>query len=415
MMKSFIQILSILYMAGSFLHAQEAKLVDEEFLSSLRSEAVKNHPAAISAKNLATAAASDIRSVRLWEDPMVGLSLMAADQMMRRDDGDIRIGFEQPLPKPGMFAANIAKAEALHRSQVENSRSAALEVGTAAAMNVIELALADESILLQIAQIHWLDSMLQNARQKALNPDATSIEALRLESELAREKQILEAARRTRESLSNTLNLRLGRPLESSWPLLKLTAAPLPVRIPSAEIARIPYINPKVRAMKELASAANAEKRIAERDRLPQLSLTVDSELYSGGDFRSASVGLKMSLPFFNHQSYDAKIESALLREKAAVGDIETTRLEIAKSVLASATAAANAAAQANAYSGEIYQRALSATQAVEASWISSKSTLTDLLDANRMLFSIRLEQRRFVAMQLVANQELDQLVPQRR
>ena len=303
----------------------------------------------------------------------------------------------------------------MRRAELENSRSSSLEVGAAAARDAIELALADESITLQAGQIQWLDSMTQNARQMAQNPDASSVDALRLESELARETQILAAARRTRESVSRSLNLRLGRPLESPWPAMRLSATPPPVPIASAEIARISRVNPKVRAMKEMAAAANAETRIADRERQPQLSLAVDTDLYSGGDFRSASVGLKMSLPYFNRNSYAAKIEAAQLREKAAMKDIETTRLEVASSVLAATTEAANAAAQARAYSGEIYQRSLQATEAVQGSWISSKSTLTDLLDSNRMLFSIRLEQRRFVAMQLAAIEELNLLVPNHR
>ena len=414
-MKSIVPILTGLYVAGSLLQAQETKIVNEAFLTSLRTEAARHHPAASAGKLRAAAAARDIRSVRLWDDPMVGLSLMAAEKSMRADDGDIRIGFEQPLPKPGLFQANLAKAEAIRKAELENSRASVLEVAAAAAKDAIELALADESITLQTSQIQWLNSMAENARQMAQNPNATSIDALRLESELARENQILEAARRTRESVSRSLNLRLGRPLESPWPTLQLSANPPPVPVASAEIARISHVNPKVRSMKEMASAANAETRIADRERLPQFSVTVDSSLYSGGDFRNASVGLKMSLPYFNRSSYTAKIEASQLREKAAIKDIEATRLEVASGVLAATTEAANAAAQARAYSGEIYQRALSATQAVEGAWISSKSTLTDLLDSNRMLFSIRLEQRRFVAMQLAAIEELNLLVPNRR
>jgi outer membrane protein TolC len=187
------------------------------------------------------------------------------------------------------------------------------------------------------------------------------------------------------------------------------------VPVTTAEIARISYVNPQVRAMKEMASAAHAGARIADRERQPQFSLAVDTDLYSGGDFRSASVGLKMSLPYFNRGAYAAKIEAAQLRERAAAKDIEMTRVEVASGVIAATTAAANAAAQARAYSGEIYQRAVSATEAVQGSWVSSKSTLTDLLDANRMLFSICLEQRRFVAMQLAAIEDLNRLVPDHR
>ena len=409
-----IPIFTGLFVAGSLLYAQEIRLVDETFLSGLRNEAARKHPAAKSAELRASAAVSDIRSVRLWDDPMVGLAVIFADPEMRRSDGDIRISLEQPLPKPGLFAANLSKAEALQRAEAEISQSSLLEVGAAAAKDASELALADESIALQAIQITWLESMTENARQMSINPDATSADALRLESELAREKQILEAARRTRDGIAQSLNLRLGRPLESSWPTLRLTSNPAPSPIASSEIARIPRVNPKVRSMKETAAAANSDIRIANTERLPQFSVAVESAIYSGGDVRSAAVGLKMSLPFFNRVSYDAKVQASQLREKAAINDVETTRLEIASAVISAVTDAANASAQARAYSGEIHQRALAATQSVESSWISSKASLTDLLDSNRTLFSIRLEQRRFVAMQLAALENLNLLVPRK-
>jgi len=411
-MKPYLSLFTGLIVTGSLLQAQETKPVDESFLASLRAEAAVNHPAAASSRLREAAAGRDIRGVRLWDDPMIGLSLMVARQSMRADDGDIVLSYEQPIPKPGIYQANLGKAAAIQRAESENSRMSALEVGATAAKDAVELALADESITLQSAQIKWLDSIVENAREMSINPDATSTDALRLESELARENAILAAARRTRDSIAQSLNLRLGRPLESPWPQLRLSLNPAPTPVASSEIARISRVNPKVRSMKEMASAANAEVRIADLDRQPQFAVAVDSALYSGGDVRSIGIGLKMSLPYFNRSSYDAKLSASQLREKAAVKDFEATQLDIASAVLATTTEAANASAQARAYSGEIYQRALAATDSVQASWISSKANLTDLLDSNRMLFSIRLEQRRFVAMQLAALEELNLLVP---
>jgi len=411
-MKSMTSLIAGLFVASSLLGVQATQLLDEAFLAALRSEAARHHPAASAASLRRAAAARDVRSVRLWDDPTVGLSLMAADAEKRRSDGDVRVSLEQMLPKPGLFAATCSKAEALQRAELENFRSSAIKVGAMAARDAIELALADESIALQNVQLKWLDSMTENARQRVANPDATGIDALRLESELARETQILAAARRTRESLARSLNLRLGRALESPWPILNLGDASYSVPLANAEIARISRANPKVRSLREMASAASAETRIAERERLPQLSVGVDIDTYSGNDFRSASVGLKMSLPYLNRSSYSAKIAASQLREKAVLKDIETTRLEIASGVLAAVAESKNAAALAQAYSGDVYQRALSASHAVEGSWISSKSSVADLLDAQRQLFSIRLEQRRFVAMQRVALEELHQLVP---
>ncbi|HEX7262300.1 MAG TPA: TolC family protein, partial [Luteolibacter sp.] len=403
-----IPILTGIFMAGGFLQAQDGKVLNNDYLSGIRSEAARTHPSAVAGKLLAAAAGQDARSVRLWEDPMVGLGFTIADKMMRMDDGDVTIGIEQRLPKPGMFDAQLRKAEAMRRAATQNSRTPALAAGAEAARNAIELALADDSISLQQAQITWLTAMVENARQMAADPMGSSSDALRMETELAKEQQMLDAARRTREGFAQKLNLTLGRRLESPWPVLKLPAAPPPVPLAQAEIARIPHANPKVRAMKEMTGAANAEVRMADRERLPEISVGVDTSIYAAErDVRSTMVGVKMTLPWFNDSSYQAKISAAKDREVAAARDVETMRREVAAMVLDAVTEAANAAAQARAFSGEIHDKAQLTTRTIEAGWISSKAPLTDLLDSSRTLFSIRLEQRRMIAMQLSALEEL--------
>ncbi len=93
---------------------------------------------------------------------------------------------------------------------------------------------------------------------------------------------MLDAARRSREGFARKLNLTLGRPLDSPWPELKLPATPPPVPVALAEIARIPHANPKVRAMKEMAGAAGAESRMADRERLPEVSVGIDTRTLLG-------------------------------------------------------------------------------------------------------------------------------------
>ena len=411
-MKLIVAITIGLIVAGTLLEAQEINHVDDHFLTALRAEVAQHHPASRAASLRISAADCDVRNVHLWDDPMVGLSLRAASEEMRRSDGDLRFGLEQPLPKPGLFTATQTKARALGQAAREDFRTSSLEIQAAAARDGIELALADESISLQVAQIQWLSMRVANAGEIALDPKGSSIDVLRLQSELAKENQILEAARRTRDSLARRLNLRLGRSLESPWPVLRLSNETAAVPVAVSEIARIPRANPKVRALRAIATAAKAATRIADRESQPQLSIAIDTDLYSGGDFRSASFGLKMSLPVLNHRSYQANIDAAALREEAAVNDIEVARLEIAAAVLKAVSEATNAAAQARAYSGEIYQCALQAAHAVEDSWLSLKSPLTEVLEAQRILFAIRLEQRRFVAMRQVALEDLHLLVP---
>lgn len=211
------------------------------------------------------------------------------------------------------------------------------------------------------------------------------------------------------------LNLALGRPLDQRWPELRLPADTPPVPVASAEVARIPHANRKVRAMRGMADAARADTRIARSERNPEVAVGVDAQLYSGtGDIKNTSVGIKVSLPWFNDPVYQANIDAAKSRELAAGRNIEAMRLKIAAMVVMSATEAANAAAQARAYSGEIHDKALLARNSTEAAWISSKAPLADLLGASRSLLSIRLEQRRMIAMQLSALEDLHTLVPSR-
>lgn len=414
-MVSIHKYLAGIVLSASLLHAEETQLLDDALLLRLRTEASRTHPSAIAGKHREQAAARDTRAVRLWSDPMVGFGIMGASKMMRSDDGDIMVGFEQALPKPGMFKAERSKMEAMQRAEHENSYNAALNAGAEAVKAAIELALADESITQQQAQIEWMTKMVENAKQMAIDPNGSSTDALRMETELAKEKQLLNAARRSRDGYAQNLNLILGRSLESIWPTLKLPETPLPVPIAHTEVARIPYANPKVRAMREMASAAKADTRITDRERLPDVSVGVDSRFYSGtGDAVETTVGIKFSLPWFNDTSYQAKIDAAKSRELAAGSDVESMRREVASMVLMAATEAANAAAQARAYSGEIHDKALKARQTTEAAWISSKAPLTDLLDSSRLLFAIRLEQRRMIAMQLAALEQLNTLLPKR-
>ena len=201
-MKAIVQLLCGILPCLSLLEARDSQLLDDAFLARVRGEAARTHPSAVAASQRAAAAAQDVRAVRLWDDPMVGFGFMAADQMMRADEGDVMIGVEQALPKPGMFAAQRGKAEAMRRAEVENSRGAALAAGAEAAAAAIELALADESITLQQAQINWLTAMTENAHQMAADPMGSSTDALRMETELAKEQQMLDAARRSREGFA---------------------------------------------------------------------------------------------------------------------------------------------------------------------------------------------------------------------
>ncbi|HEX5789831.1 MAG TPA: TolC family protein, partial [Luteolibacter sp.] len=153
----------------------------------------------------------------------------------------------------------------------------------------------------------------------------------------------------------------------------------------------------------------------ARSERLPEVAVGVDAQLYSAtGDVRNTVVGIKLSMPWFNDPAYQSQIDAARSRKDAAQAQVETMRREMASMVAMLATEAANAAAQARAYGGDVRNKAQLATESTKAAWISSKATLSDVLDATRSLYAVRLEERRMLAMQLAALEDLEALVPAR-
>lgn len=399
--------------AGTFIHAAESKLLDGDTLNEIRVETARVHPAAEAAHSLENAAVEDIRAVRLWEDPTVGIGFMAARRpQMRREEGDLQLGIDVPFPKPGLYEANLAKTDALRRIESERTRAAFFSAGSEATLLAIELALADEMIRLSSGELVWLREMETNAGQMALDPNATGIDSIRLISERVKLEEDIAASQRTREGLATRLNVVMGKPLAYVWPVFRLPASAPPTPAPSAEVARIPYANPDVRVMREMAGAAHADIRIADRERLPSFSAGLETRGYSQDGYRGTTLGLKMSVPWFNRENNQARIDAAKFRSDAATIDIETIRRGIANQVISAATEAANAAAQSRAFAGEIRTKANEATESVQSSWILSKAPLTDLLETRRLLFSVDLEQRRQIAMQLAAMEKLNLLVP---
>lgn len=187
-MHKFPAIASALTLCAAALEAAEFRMLDRALLGELRSEAARSHPAALAASDQAQAATHEVRAVRLWDDPMLELGIMAASKMMRMDDGDAMIGLEQPLPQRGMFAAEREKMRAMQRAAIESAGDAALGTGALASKAAIELALADESIALQQSQVEWLAAMAENARQMAADPMGSAADALRMETELEMER-----------------------------------------------------------------------------------------------------------------------------------------------------------------------------------------------------------------------------------
>lgn len=407
-------LVSALVMAGQSACAQTdaGRVVDDGFLNSLRAEVRTNHPTLAAAEARLAAADAGVRAVRLWDDPVVGAGVMAAETMMRKDEGDLMFSAEQALPRRKLYEARRAKAAAERGVTRAEWNSAALQLETLVAQTALELALADEVVALSTQQVAWVESIAINARQRLADPSGSAAEPLRVESELALEQQRLDTHQRQRMRLARELNILLGRALDAPWAPLRLPERPAPVSAVETELQRLLEANPLVQAQLRAAEAAHREIEVAQRERTPMFSVGVDSRVYSGGDFREATVGAKMTLPWFNRSTYKATVDQARQQQAAAEREVEALERELRREAVAAQTDAETAGRQAATFAGQVIPRAEKATEAVQAAWISARASLLEVLEARRTLLNARLEERRALAAQRAALETLRSIIP---
>lgn len=70
----------------------ESLVLTPAYVNQLAEEMRTNHPALRAAEARTNAAAAGVAGVRTWQDPKIILGGMAADEMMRAEDGDIMCG-----------------------------------------------------------------------------------------------------------------------------------------------------------------------------------------------------------------------------------------------------------------------------------------------------------------------------------
>lgn len=398
--------LPLLFWAGQAFADPPAAL-DAGYLNNLMNEAVTKHPKIEAAEARSRAATQAIHAVRLWQDPELGLGITAADRSMRQDEGDIRVVFDQMLPRQGLYQAEKRRATAGQKMQVAERQASANELALVVAQTAIEVALADDTLRLQEEELRWLETSVKTAQERARNPDATSVEPLRLESELAVRFQKWETAKRQRAQMAKTLNLLLLRDPESTWPVL--TLADQQTRPVSAAALRteLEKNNPRLLAMRHQVEAAQAETDAAKEKKKPVFSMGVETNIYSGGDFRDAMFMIKMSLPWFNRSAYKADIAQAENLKRAAEGDLLSQTLEFHNQLNGLLTEAENNARRSEAYQTKVIPKSQLAVESMENAWISSKATLTEVLDARRALLEVRQEQKRAAAAQQAALQSI--------
>lgn len=413
-MKSWITLLVSVCCAGA-VAAPDARSqlpdpvqITAAFLSDLAEEARRNHPALQAANARVDAARAAEQAIPAWDDPTLRLGGMAADSKMRVEEGDLIYGVEQSLPIFGKPRAERRVARAFMDVEAAGSELRFQQLRRDLAIAVLTVALADREVDIGRQDLAWLEALVQQARQRYTTGDATQLDVLRLETELARRQTRLRTAIDMRHQTAVDLNRLLNRPLEAPWPPLLLPPLAGPVPYSEALVEQALQAEPELFVRRQELRQAEASVEAARRQRYPDLSLGVEGRHESRhGDFRQAMVMLSVTVPLANHRRYGAAIRGEQARTRAVQLDLTDAELELRREIHELVIRIAAARRETLAYENDIVPRSQTAADSARSAWETGRGTLLDLLEARRVLLESRLEQARALTAQYIALSDL--------
>jgi outer membrane protein TolC len=383
-------------------------LLTPAYVNQLAEEMRTNRPALLAASARTNAAAAGVAAVRTWEDPMLRLGGMAADQEMRAEDGDIIYGAEQKLPlwgKPSL-AKRVARAE--FAVETANAGYQFQILKSELAKTVFRTALAEQVVVIGKQDLTWLQTMTEAANSKYEAGQATLVEVLQIKNEQAKRATQLQT---DQENLGHTrvsLNRLLNRDLQSPWPQFELPTVAGPVYFNQKLVSYASNYEPKLRMMREQINQAQATVDSTRRSRMPDVSAGAISRNYSGnGDWRQAEFMLSLSLQVFNTKKYRADVRRDEAKLRATELDTVDYELSLREELHALTVKIDNARREALLYRDDIIPRSESALSSARAGWESGRSSFRDVLDARRMLLEGRLMYARAVSEQYQMLSEL--------
>jgi len=379
-----------------------------ELVNQFAQEMRTNHPALAAVAARTNAAAAGVAAVRTWEDPMLKFSGMAAEEMMRAEDGDIGYGLEQKLPlwgKPAL-ARRVARAEL--DVEIADGEMRFQELRSELAQALFRTALAERTVAVGEQDLAYLQTVA-NATEASYGVGGSSqFDLLQVQNEKAKRIEQLKTdrARLTHEHLA--LNRLLNRKMASAWPSLELPALAGPVSYNERLVNFALGNEPRLRMMHVRIKQAEAMVAATRRMRRPDVSLGAESRNYSGnGEWRQAEFMVSFSLPFFNRAKYRADLQ----RDEAKLKTIEAETADYALAVreeVHNLTVKIDAARrEAVLYRDEIIPRSEAALATTRTAWEAGRGMFRDVLDARRMLLDARLMFARAVTEQYQMMSEL--------
>ncbi len=385
---------------GALAQESARQAITPEFLTGLVTEAESRHPGLRAADLRSRAAASAVRGVRVWEDPMFRLGgVVGADPGPDLEmEGDLVYELEQPLPLFGKARAMRREAEAEEGTQSASRDYQFQILRRSVVQSVLRLALSGREVEIGDEDLALVDRMTTFARERQKAGIDTTLDLLRLESERERREQALAAKRLERDFESSSLNLMLGRPAEAPWPVFEMPSTVGGIPWTEALVALGVRNEPRLSLMRREIDRAEAGVEVTRRLRYPQVTAGIEGRQWSGsGAFREGMFTVGLSLPWFNRSRYRADLDRDTARADAVRAEVEDYEREVRRELFRVWSKVESARRESELYRDRLVPRAELAVSTAMSGWTAGRVMFLDVMEARRMLSEARLMQARAV------------------
>ena len=378
-----------------------AVLITSEFIERLMDEAQTNNPGFLAASSRASSATANAGAVRTWDDPtfLFGGTLFSPEGFDAAQQGDLTYGIAQKLPLWGKPSLNrkVAEAQASVRRAEQDSRFRQLRRDVT--KQLFATALAERLVQIGEQDLAWLEATAKEIETKYQDGQVSVADALQIQNEVAERNDSLRTDRLMLGHEGLTLNRLLNRDFNSPWPPLQLPDA-FPVIPYSEKLLSLALTNePQIKVFDQEVKAAEAAAKSTSRSRLPDVSIGVEGNQYSGdGEFRSGTFTLSFSVPWFNESKYSKDYQREKDAQSAAEHDRDDQVLMVREELHHLTLDIENQRRKALLYRDEISTRAGQLLASRLADWEDGRGSLRDVLDARRTWLDSQLTAARAIA-----------------
>lgn len=300
-------------------------------------------------------------------------------------ESETTVGFSLPLELGGKRGARVGVANArLDRARLESAVALA-DLRLRVTQAYIEAVAAERRLVVAREQLRIANEALRVARDRVMVGDVSPIDEQRAQVQQINAQTEVERAERAVVVSRANLERLIGQPivggLDQAWfdRIAPVTYGPTaPIRIEGTLAYAAANANLNI---------ATANVRLAQSQRMPDLTLSAGTRRIEATNDQAMVVGVSIPLPFFNNGR--ASVSQARAERDQADARLRVTRLDVEQQIANALADRDNAAAAVRA-SGPALEAALESARIARIGYGQGKFDQLIMLDAERTLAETR-------------------------